>query len=67
MYLKSFHYFNFQINQALSFTTLELKRAIIALRHSLKIFKDSSNSRCVELPDDFLWGVLTFLKSILQV
>ena len=67
IFIKSFHYFNFQINQALSFTTLELKRAIFALRRSLQDFKASTEGYSIILPDNFLWGVLTFIKNILQV
>ena len=67
IFIKSFHYLNFQINQALSFTTLELKRAIFALRRSLKDFKASTEGHSVVLPDNFIWGVLSFIKNILQV
>lgn len=67
IFAKSFHYFNFQINQALSFNMSELKRAIFALKRSLKDFKEFCNTNQTKLPDNFLWGVLSFIKSILQV
>ena len=67
IFAKSFHYFNFQINQALSFNMSELKRAIFALKRSLKDFKEFSHDNQTKLPDNFLWGVLSFIKSILQV
>lgn len=67
LFIKSFHYFNFQINQALSFNDNELKRAIFALKRSLQDFKDFSQKRQMKLPDNFLWGVLSFIKNILQV
>lgn len=67
MYLRSFHYFNFQINQALAFAAPALTRAIVALRRALGDFKEAVEGRTVVLPDNFLWGVLTFIKNILQV
>lgn len=45
----------------------ELKRAIFALKRSLKDFKEFSHDNQTKLPDNFLWGVLSFIKSILQV
>lgn len=45
----------------------ELKRAIFALKRSLKDFKEFCNTNQTKLPDNFLWGVLSFIKSILQV
>lgn len=35
MYLRSFHYFTFQINQALAFAAPALARAVAALRRAL--------------------------------
>ena len=67
MFLRSFHYFNFQINQALAFSTSALVRAIVALRRALGDFKEAVRGETVALPDNFLWGVLTFIKNILQV
>lgn len=67
LFRKSFHYFTFQINQALSFNTYDLKRAIFALKRSLEDFKEFSQQDQMKLPEHFLWGVLSFIKSILQV
>lgn len=67
LFSKSFHYFTFQINQALSFNTYDLKRAIFALKRSLEDFKEFSQQDQMKLPEHFLWGVLSFIKSILQV
>ena len=67
MFLRSFHYFNFQINQALAFSSSALVRAIVALRRALGDFKEAVSGETVALPDNFLWGVLTFIKNILQV
>ena len=65
--LKSFHYFNFQINQALSFNQYDLERAILALKRSLDDYKGYCENAELNVPDNFLWGVLSFVKNVLQV
>lgn len=75
MYLRSFHYFTFQINQALAFVAPALARAVAALRRALGDFKHAMaespagivGGESGGLPEHFLWGVLTFLKNVLQV
>ena len=67
LFLKSFHYFNFQINQALSFNQYDLQRAILALKRSLDDYKNTCALKDISMPDNFLWGVLSFVKNVLQV
>ena len=67
LFLKSFHYFNFQINQALSFNQYDLERAILALKRSLDDYKGYCENAELNVPDNFLWGVLSFVKNVLQV
>ncbi|KAK8827806.1 hypothetical protein WA577_007353, partial [Blastocystis sp. JDR] len=66
LFLKSFHYFNFQINQALSFNQYDLQRAILALKRSLDDYKNTCALKDISMPDTFLWGALSFVKNVIQ-